>query len=38
MEDDPKKRKTTYKKIKNGRRPQRKIEDEPIKQNQPNWL
>ena len=42
-----KKWKTTYKKkrkeddlkkIKNGRRSQKKMEDEPINQNQPKWL
>ena len=26
------------KKNKNGRRPKKKMEDEPINQNQPNWL
>ena len=24
--------------LRNGRRPQKKMEDEPINQNQPNWL
>ena len=42
MEDDQKKeeekKEDDLKKIKNGRRPQRKIEDKPINQNQPNWL
>ena len=32
MEDNLKKMK------KNGRGPQKKMEDEPINQNQPNWL
>jgi hypothetical protein len=32
MEDNLKKN------AKNGRRPQKKMENEPINQNQPNWL
>ena len=39
MEDDLEKKGRRPKKMgKNGRRPQKKIEDEPISQNQPNWL
>ena len=37
MEDDQKKWKATQKNEKNGRQPE-KIKDEPINQNQPNWL
>ena len=37
MEDNLKKKEDDLKN-KNGRRPQKKMEDEPINQNQPNWL
>ena len=32
------KKEDDLKKIKNVRRPQKKMEDKPINQNQPNWL
>ena len=33
-----KKKRRQLKNIKKGRQPQKKMEDEPINQNQPNWL
>ena len=38
MEDDLKKIKWKKTHKKNGRQPQQKMKDEPINQNQPNWL
>ena len=38
IKKEKKKKEDDLKKMKNGRLPQKKMEDESINQNQPNWL